>query len=134
MHVEELEEELKKLKLMEANTPEVLKKLDQEFWILVSLKDLYQMCKDVNQLEVVDYTKCNYVPVKRVVKSKVMVPNYILRKYNIPYVMFSGLFLVVLYFLVEKVFELEKLYFERVNDFKRDSFQLQTGKMKFRNF
>ena len=100
------------------NTPQVLKKLDQEFWILVGLKDLYQMCKDVNQLEVVKHEKELFVLVKRVVKSKVMVPNYVLRKYNIPYVMFMGLFLVVEGYSIHKDI-MENFLNNLMNDYGR---------------
>ena len=94
--MKELELELNKLKAMEENTPEIFKRLDNEFWILKGLKDLYQLCKDVKQVEIPEeHSTLLYVPVKRVIKTKVMIPKSVIQKLNIPHVMFIGLYFAV---------------------------------------
>ena len=102
MSMAQLEEELTKLKEMEEKTPEIFKQLDSEFWILVGLKNLYQMAVQYEQLTIPEFNDDLFVPVKRVIRSKIGFPNWMIRQYSVDCTLFMGFFLATEGYYVHK--------------------------------
>lgn len=121
MTMAELENQLNELAVMEQKTPEVFKKLDNEFWMIGALKDLYDMCKDYSQTEVpADLgVTSDVIPAVRVIKVNRYVDPDLLMRYKVDSTNFCGLFMATEGAFVSK--KLMDSYFnERIDNCKKE--------------
>ena len=92
---EELKKTLSFMRKMVDETPDFLKHLDGEFWVLASLKDLYEMCNDYSQAEDADFSQGDFVETRKLIKSYVPISQFDQQRLKIDSTVFSGFYLAV---------------------------------------
>jgi hypothetical protein len=96
MTFDQIETQLKELKKIEDTTPDIYKKLDDEFWIVGALRNLYELCKKYDQVKAPEFEDGkDYTYAKRVIKVNTWCDEIDLQRYKIDHAMFFGMFVAI---------------------------------------